>query len=245
MSKPSLLDAAEAALLKVSREKKPVSSIGTKNESSLHRSLKFRYGAETETLVGDYVCDARTDEGELIEVQTGSLGPLKEKVKDLCKKNKVRIIHPIINESYIEVYQKDGTLKYRRKSPRKGSTWDLFDALIYAPLLPVIKKLTIELAIVNITEKRINDGKGSWRRKGVRIADRTLNSWRESVILTKTKDYCQFLPFKKNEQFTVQALAQAAGIKVSLARKVIYVCTKIKLIEKTGMKGRAPVYVRL
>ena len=73
--------------------------IGTKRESSLHRSLKFQYSEfDIEVPVGDYVCDGKTSQGELIEVQTGSFGPLREKVKILTRKNRVRIVHPIVYE---------------------------------------------------------------------------------------------------------------------------------------------------
>jgi len=220
-------------------------TIGTRKESSLHRSLKFRYsgsGGAVETLAGSFVCDACTSEGELVEVQTGSLGPLKEKVKSLCQKNKVRIIHPIITEKTLELFNTDGRLLHRRKSPRKGSIWDLFSALIYAPELPLLKNLTIELAIVDVTEKRINDGSGSWRRKGVRIADRSLGAWHHSLVLKNPKDYRQFIPFRKSELFTVKEFAGKAGINSAIAQKTLYVLTKMELTEKTGRRGRAYVY---
>ena len=226
---------------------KTVSSIGTKKESSLHRSLKFRYSGangDTETLAGSYVCDACTEEGELIEVQTGSFGPLKEKVKNLCRKNKVRIIHPIIVQKHIELCDEKGALLRRRKSPRKGSPWDLFNALIYAPELPLVKRLTLELAIVDVTEKRINDSSGSWRRKGVRTTDRLLGAWHHSVVLKGPKDYFQFVPFKKNEQFTVRDLGEKAGIDASLARKALYVLTKIGIVERIGKQGNSFIYRR-
>ena len=222
-------------------------SIGTKKESSLHRSLKFRYSGEsgdTETLAGSYVCDGRTGEGELIEVQTGSFGPLKEKVKKLTKTGKVRIIHPIIAQKHIELYDTEGRLIHRRKSPRKGNTCDLFNALIYAPLLPLLKNLTIELAVIDIVEKRVDDGKGSWRRKGVSISDRFLGAWRHSVVLKSLKDYLQFIPFKKTELFTVRDLGEKAGINASLARKALYTLTKMGLVEQAGKQGRAHLYKR-
>ena len=227
------------------KNSKNSASIGTRRESSLHRSLKFRYsgnGGETETLAGAYVCDAQTSEGELIEVQTGSLGPLKEKVKNLCRKNKVRIIHPIIVQKHIELYDKDAKLLYRRKSPRKGSTWDLFNALVYAPELPMLDKLTIELAMIDIVEKRVNDGSGSWRRKGVRIEDRTVSAWHKSLIFKKQEDYCRFIPFRADQGFTVQSLAKKAGIEARLAQKALYVLSKMGLVERTGKQGRAFVY---
>ena len=221
------------------------SSIGTKKESSLHRSLKIRYsgsGGAIETLAGAYVCDACTSEGELIEVQTGSFGPLKEKAPALCRKNKVRIIYPVISKKHIELYNTDGKLLHKRKSPKKGVVWDLFTALIHAPELPLLKNLTIELALIDVVEKRIDDGGGSWWRKGVRTADRFLDAWRHSVVLTKPRDYYQFIPFGKNERFTARDLAKKAGIDARLAQKTLYVLTKMGLTECVGKQGRAFVY---
>ena len=219
--------------------------IGTKKESSLHRSLKFHYsgaGGSTETLIDDYVCDACTSQGELIEVQTGSFAPLKEKVKNLTKTGKLRIIHPIVTNKIIELYDVNGRLLHKRKSPKKGKSWDLFKALVYAPQLPLFKNLVIELAIVDVIEKRIDDGKGSWRRKGVRIDDRFLNARHEPVILSKLKDYYQFIPFEKNEPFTVRDLKKKAGIDIRLARKTLYVLKTIGLAEHFKKQGNAFVY---
>ncbi|MDR0497761.1 MAG: hypothetical protein LBH42_09115 [Treponema sp.] len=226
------------------KAKKTTSSIGTKKESSLHQSLKFRYSDTTEVMIGNYVCDGQTGKGEIIEVQTGSFGPLKKKVKALAKTGKVRIIHPIIAQKHIELYDKEGNLLHRRKSPRKGNLWDLFGALVHAPELCFHKNLTIELAVVDISEKRVNDGKGSWRRKGVRITDRHLGAWHHSVVLKSRKDYYQFIPFKKSESFTVRDFREKAGLNASLAGKAIYVLAKIGIIEQTGKQGRAFVYKR-
>jgi len=220
-------------------------SIGTKNESELHRSLKFRYSGPdgvTETLIGGYVCDGQTNKGEIIEVQTGSFGPLKEKVKDLTESGKVRIVHPIVVQKYIELYDKKEKFIQRRKSPRKGCVWDLFKALIYAPELPLLPRLTVELALVDIVEKRVDDGAGSWRRKGVSIAGRSVYALRESLVLQKPKDYYQFIPFKKKESFTVRDLAVAAGISVSVARKTVYVLSRMGLLKKADKQGNAIVY---
>ena len=219
--------------------------IGTRKESSLHRSLKFQYSGKenlVETPAGSYVCDACTDDGEYIEVQTGSFGPLKEKAKEITKKSKLRIIHPIISQKHIELYDEKGRLKRRRKSPLKGNPWDLFKALVYAPELPLLKNLVIELAVIEVIEKRIDDGTGSWRRKGVRIADRSLVFRRDTVILKKPKDYKQFVPFTKKEQFTVRDLAEKAGIKPELARQTLYVLTKMGIVKRVGKKVNAIVY---
>ncbi|MDR2618182.1 MAG: hypothetical protein LBC62_04850 [Treponema sp.] len=219
--------------------------IGTERESSLHRALKFRYsgdGGETEALTGDFICDARTSDGEFIEVQTGSFGPLKEKVKTLTRTGKVRIIHPIIVRKEIELYDTEGKLLRRRTSPKKGCCWDLFRALLYAPDLPLFKNLTVELALVDVLEKRVADSKGSWRRKGVSINDRFLSAWHEGIILSKPKDYNRFIPFTKKERFTVRNLSEKTGIDTSLAGKCLYVLNKMGLVERVGKKGNSLIY---
>jgi hypothetical protein len=221
-------------------------SIGTLRESSLHRSLKSQYslGGFTEKAVGGYVCDGQAETGEFIEVQTGSFAPLKEKLRVLTKSDKVKVIYPIITQKTIELYDISGSLVRRRKSPRKGSVWDLFKALVNAPQLPLLKNFSLELALVDVIEKRIDDGSGSWRRKGVRISDRVLSACHESLILNKPRDYSQFIPFKKTECFTVMDLAEKARIDVSLARKTLYVLSKIGLTERAGKRKKAFVYKR-
>ena len=224
-------------------------NIGTKNESSLHRTLKFQYAGpegKTEVETGGYVADGIRKDGEYIEVQTGSFAPLKKKVKEFAAHGKVRIIHPIAAAKKIEVYAPGRGKKplYSRKSPQKKSLWNLFDALVHAPELPLTRGLTIEVVMVDITEKRVKDGKGSWRRKGISLKDRSLSAWHESVLFKKPADFLQFVPFKKKEEFTCASLAERENVDLSTAQKVLYVLNKLKVVDRIGKKGNSWVYVR-
>jgi hypothetical protein len=224
-------------------------TIGTRNESSLHRTLKVQYtgsGGKTEKTEGRFVADGKRADGEFIEVQTGSFAPLKKKVKELAAINKVRIIHPVAIKKMIEVYKpgKKEVLLYRRKSPVKGTHWKIFEALVYAPTLPLIRGVTIEIVLVDITEKRVKDGKGSWRRKGISIKDKVLTAWHGTIVLKKTADFLRFIPFKKKEEFTSTTLAQQAGINKSTAQKALYVLTKLEVVKRTGKQGRSWKYIR-
>jgi hypothetical protein len=216
-------------------------SIGTEKESDLHRALKFRYtgtGGTTEAGVGAFVADGISKDGEIIEVQTGSFGPLKRKIKDLIAQGRVRIVHPIIVNKYIDVFDTGGNKQYRRKSPRKGSEWDLFKALLYAPDLPRTPGLTIELVLVDILETRVQDGKGSWRRKGVSITGRELAACRGTVSFTSVTDYRRFIPFGEEEEFTSGDLKEKARIQGPLAAKTLYVLAKMGLVKRVGKKGK-------
>ena len=217
------------------------------NESSLHRTLKLSFtgpGGKTEEEVGDYVADGISNDGEYIEVQTCSFAPLKKKVKEFASGGRVRIIHPIAADKMIEVYGTDGGLLYRKKSPKKGSPWNIFDALLHAPELPLIRGVAIEIVMASITEKRVKDGKGARRRRGISIQDRELSALHERILLKKPSDYLRFVPFKKGEEFTVSLLAERAAIDKWTAGKALYVLTKIKIVKRTGKKGNAWVYMR-
>ena len=220
-------------------------SIGTRHETSLHRDLKFSYSGhegQTEIEVAGFVADGISATGEIIEVQTGSFGPLKKKVRELAALGKVRIIYPIIITKYLEVFDTKGNRQYRRKSNKRGSPWDIFDALIYAPELPLIRDLTIELVLVDAAEQRVRDGKGSWRRRGISIQDRRITAMHERICLKKPADYLRFLPFMKNEYFTSAMLGKKADIEVDMARKALYVLSRLGVVEKVGKQGNSLVY---
>lgn len=221
-------------------------SIGTRKESSLHANLKTLYAGHNgllEQSSGVYICDAVCENGLVIEVQTGSFAPLKEKLAYLCACGPVLLVHPIIAERWIEVFSESGTLIRRRKSPSKHSDWQLFAALIHAPLLPKLKNLSIELAYVSVTEKRIEDGKGSWRRKGVSIIDKQLNNLIDSKRLVGSSGIRSLLPFSAEENFTSSELAKKAKCRIGLARKALYVYKKLGILEEQGRKGREKLYL--
>jgi hypothetical protein len=216
--------------------------------------LKLLYagpGGKTEVTTGEYIADGMKADGEIIEVQTGSFAPLKAKMKELAAAGKARIIYPVAVIKKIEVYEpasgrvgrkKKLSLLYRRKSPIKGSFWNLFDALIYAPELPLVGGLSIEVALVETIEKRVKDGKGSWRRKGMSVIDRELIALRESILFKKPADYLRFIPFKKKEEFTSALLAQRAEIGSGTAVKALYVLNKIGVVKRIGKHGNSWLY---
>jgi stalled ribosome alternative rescue factor ArfA len=148
----------------------------------------------------------------------------------------------VVITKYIEVFGSNGKREYRRKSPRRGSPWDLFDALVYAPELPLTRGLVIELVLLDASEQRIRDGKGSWRRKGVSIKDHQLLAVHERICLEKLADYFRFVPFTPAECFTSASLSERANIRRELAQKTLYVLARLGIIEKTGKERNAVVY---
>jgi hypothetical protein len=118
----------------------------------------------------------------------------------------------------------------------------LFNALVYAPELPLVRGLTIELVLVDAAEQRVRDGKGSWRRKGISIGDRTLLAVHERIRLKKPSDYLRFVPFGAKEQFTSVHLGEKAGIRRELAQKTLYTLARLGVVDKIAKQRNALVY---
>jgi hypothetical protein len=102
----------------------------------------------------------------------------------------------------------------------------------------------VELALVDVLETRALDGKGSWRRRGASIVDRIITEYHETLVFNVPRDYRFFLPVKAGEQFTAKSLGEKAGITPEMARKALYVLTRIGVAERLGKTGNAYVYRR-
>jgi len=219
--------------------------IGTIKEKGLHASLKAHYcgpDGKMEKEIGNYVCDAQRGDGELIEVQTGNFAPVQEKFISLAHISRVRIVHPIVVSRVIDLFDKEGNRVRIRRSPKKGTQWDLFRVIVGTPRLALTPNLIIEVVFVEEKQTRIANGCGSWRRGGVSIVERDLISIGQSFLLEGAESFRRFLPYGLEEHFGTAELAKACSIRPDLARKVLYVLSRMGLIQPAGKRGNAKLY---
>ena len=100
---------------------------------------------------------------------------IKKKLICLVKNHKVRLVYPVSREKWIVYIDPDTSDEIiKRKSPKQGKAIDLFDELIRIPALINKRGFQIEILHIQEEEVRCNDGKGSWRRKGISIVERRL-----------------------------------------------------------------------
>jgi hypothetical protein len=213
-------------------------------EQTLHEQLKEIYAHETgmiESPHGDYRVDVVRD-GLLIEIQTRSFSSIRDKLKDLVKNNQVRLVHPIAQNKWIIRINNDGKQLSRRKSPRCGRVEDIFYELVYLPKLLADPNFELEVALVDLEETWIDDGKGSWRRRRWSIHDKKMLSLSERRLFRSPMDFKQLIPASLPETFTSKELAQESGLSPRLAQKMLYCLTKMNMVERDGKKGRAYLY---
>ena len=103
--------------------------IGIQNEGSLHFALKMlykQYDQNVEEKVESYIVDV-VGKDILIEIQTKNFSAISKKLKVLLKNHRVKLVHPIAEEKWLIYVDKEtGEILSKRKSPKKGTIYDLF-----------------------------------------------------------------------------------------------------------------------
>jgi hypothetical protein len=213
-------------------------------ETTLHTDLKEIYrleGGRAETWVDGYLIDVVKPD-LLIEIQTRKLRALKDKLADLLDCHPIRLVYPIAKEKFIVLKSADGNVIRRRRTPHKGKTEDLFYELVSIAKWADHPNFSLEVLLTSEEEHRIQDGQGSWRRKGISIQDRRLNKIFERHLFSIATDYQLLLPSTLADSFTNRQLADLLSIPHRLAAKMTYTLLQIGILEFDGKKGRSSCF---
>lgn len=223
------------------------SGIGSLNESSLHAQIKRWYAHPGDCLereVEGYIVDiVRGD--LLIEVQTSGFATIRDKLQVLLRQRRVRLVHPIPHHKWLVLLSPDGgEVLRRRRSPKRGCWLDLFDELIYIAELIRHPALAIEALLVDIEEYRCDDGRGSWRRKGVSIRDRRLLNVVACRHFMGPNDLLALLPTELPHPFTNRMLGERLHLGQRRAARITYTLEKVGVLQRVGKKGNALQFER-
>jgi hypothetical protein len=219
--------------------------IGTLGERSLHAALKRFYcqpGDRVEEKVQGYWIDIRRGD-ELIEIQTGGFSGMKRKLESLLAERQVRVVHPVAVEKWISKTAKDGaTVISRRKSPKKGSLYDVFDELVSFPQFVLNPNFSLEVVLVREEEWRCADGKGSWRRGGTSIKDHLLLDIAERVHFKNGADFARLLPKGWSGPSTNRELATLLKLPYFRAARMTYCFTRMGVLKTVGKRGNSILF---
>jgi hypothetical protein len=208
-------------------------------EYSLHSEIKHWYmvsGDELEVKVEDFIIDVLREK-LLIEIQTQNFSAVKKKLIKLLLNNQVRLVYPIAKLKWIVHVSRSGEFVRRRKSPKKGKLTDLFYELVHTPSLIKDRNFSLEVLLIEEEEVRCNDGRGSWRRRGVSVKDRKLLNVFDRIVFEDSRDFLEFLPKELDGYFTNKVLASKLGISIRLAQKITYCLRKMGAISIAGKKS--------
>ena len=221
-------------------------SIGELKERSLHRALKARYavaGGATEQAVDGFVADV-VIEDRIVEVHTGSFSPLKRKLPRLLERHPVTLVYPIAQEKYIVKTTGPEVPPTRRKSPKRGSLFQVFSVLASIPTLLAHPNLTLEIVMTVEEELRaVNEGRRRWRRGWVNL-DRRLVDVVATHTIVSMADLFAMLDAELPERFTARDIAVAMKLPRRLGGQAAYCFREGGVSEVCGKRGNALVYRR-
>lgn len=238
--------------------------INTYNETHLHRNLKEIYagrhdGSKKEVPCGPFIADILLSDGGIIEIQTGTLASLAPKIAFfLSEKRKIRVVHPLAVEKYVETADESGKIIRRKKSPKKLNLTSVFRELtkLYPYLLD--RNFTLEIVEAKITDERIDYGttekadnsrrrhKRTWNKTGKR-----LDELGKTTVLHGKTAWKKLLPaalLKKGREFTApefhgELLALYPKAQRQETAVMLWVYVKMGFFERTGeKKGKAFLY---
>jgi hypothetical protein len=218
-------------------------------ETSLHRQLKAHYaprGALVEQRVGRYRIDV-IDGDELIEIQLGSLSAIRDKIAVLLKKHQVRIVKPIVACKYlVKQNRAGGKVVSRRRSPKQGTVFDLFDELVHFTRVYPHPRLVLEVALVEIEEWRYpgHGRRRRWRRNDHQVEDQRLVAVVGVERFHTAADLCRLLPPKLPTPFHTGHIAAGLGVQRWIAQRMAYCLRETKAIKTVGKERGAWLYRR-
>ncbi|WP_407397464.1 hypothetical protein [Treponema sp.] len=237
--------------------------INTYNETHLHRTLKEIYagkheGAQKEAPCGHFIADILLADGGIIEIQTGTLASLAPKIAYfLAEKRKIRVVHPLAVEKYVETTDENGKILRRKKSPKKLNLTSVFRELtkLYPYLLD--RNFTLEIVEAKIIEERIDYGStekadNSRRRhkKTWNKTDKRLDELGKATVLHGKTAWKKLIPtalLKKDREFTApefhrELLELYPKAKRQETSVMLWVYVKMGFFERIGKKGNAFLY---
>lgn len=230
--------------LLLSREKEE-NGFGTLQEKTIHEVIKDFYCYDhdfQEQRRGRYIADIAVG-NDIWEVQTRAFNKLRGKLESFLKKYHVTVIYPVpVEKKLYWLNQETGEITGGRRSPRKGSAYDVFWELYkIRPYLPH-PDLSIHIFLMDMEEYKLLNGWSRDRKRGASRYDRLPGKLRDIVRLEYTKDYLYFLPDGLPEEFTSLDLAKCAHIPRDTAQTCLLILRDLGIVELIGKQGRANLH---
>lgn len=216
-------------------------------ETSLHRELKSFYAgpdARFEVPWGKYRVDV-VDGERLIEIQHGSLGAIRDKVRELLVAHEVVVVKPIIaTKTLLRQSERGGEVLKKRRSPKRGQLIDIFDDLIRFTRVFPHRRLTLDVLLVDVDEYRYpgHGRRRRWRENDHQIEDQKLVCVHEKHRFRTAADLVGLLNCRLPKPFDTGDLAKSMKIARWRAQRIAYCLDRMGGVAQVGKRGNARLF---
>lgn len=221
--------------------------IGTLGEKTVHAVLKNylvpRQECHEQKCEG-FVADILL-EGEIMEIQTAGFNKLRRKLEVFLPEYEVTVVYPIPETKWLLwIDQETGELSGKRKSPKKGSYYQVFSELYRIKMFLKDPNLHFRLILMDMEEYRLLNGWSSDRKKGSTRFDRIPVTINSECMINSAQDYQILIPEKLPQSFTSGEFGKAAGISRQKAQTALNILNHMEAVFKVGKQGNTILYER-
>lgn len=221
--------------------------IGTLQEKTLHAILKYYFEPDStyhEIRHHGFVADILHD-NDVIEVQTRGFNKLRRKLDAFLEAGEVRIVYPVAYEKYLEwIDQETGTISKKRKSPKRGTPYEVFYELYKIKQYLTNPRLSLSIVLVNIEEQRLLNGWSEDKKRGSSRYERIPTALVDQIDINSVEDYKKLIPEGLAEPFTTKTYKEATKLSIGQARTALHVLHYVGAVRKIGKQGNTILYER-
>lgn len=224
------------------------SGIGTYNEKTTHRILKYFFEPDDafhELPTGAYVADIRRD-NRIIEIQTSGFAAIRDRLDFFLHSYEVTLVYPVYAlKRIVWVDPESGLSGKSTLSPKRGKAINVLPELGRLGDLFFSDNLSVKCVLLEGTEYRLQDGWGNGGKRGAHRIDRIPGALIDIISVDSADDLRALIPFSQGDTFTSKQFAKACGFSQRSWRDIgmsIKFLGQAGVIEQSGKEGRAFVY---
>ena len=219
--------------------------IGTLGERTLHAVLKnyFEPFPENhEIKIGGFIADIVGEHG-IIEIQTRQFYSLRKKLNAFLEAAVVTVVYPITSTKWlIWADTETGEITKKRKSPKKGTKYDVFFELYQIKQLVTHPNFRLCIVLTDMEEYRKLNGYSADKKKGSSRYERIPIGIVDEIFINDVLDYKKLIPEGLPKNFTVKDYKKESRITTRCAQYACNVLCTVGVIKHIGKNGNAYIY---
>lgn len=230
---------------KIINKEREQNGIGTLGEKTLHAVLKNYYepfSDNHEIKIGGYIADIVGENG-VIEIQTRQFNKLLKKLEAFLEYCDVTVVYPIPAVKYLRWLDLDtGELSERRKSPHKGSIYEVFPELYKIKFTLDNPRFHLCLCMLEVDEIRFLNGWSKDKKKGSSRCDRIPVNILDEIYINNNAEFAKLIPENLPKEFNSADFAKACRINRSNAQTGLNVLTYTETVKRIGKSANTIIY---
>ena len=222
-------------------------SIGTKQEKTLHQTIKYFLElneSNHEVKIDKKIVDIYKD-NEIFEIQTQGFDKLRDKLNTLLPNYSVTVVFPIAHIKKIHLLNEYGEVIQSRLSPKKQIAFEIFKELYKIKNYLNNPNLHFKIIMFSSIEFRDIVVKKHIRSKGYKRYDQIVSEIIKEYDIRSIHDFNNLLDeINLPNEFTTADIRKLTKVSLKTSVLVLNILSYLNIVEKIGNKKRYILYRR-